>query len=825
MLKRSSLRIALGSDGVSVWCSDILGDVESPRLREFLSRAFSVPAVRSVELQPHKFFGRIEYESLGNPAEVLRSLGKALSATQRSLISKRGADDADPKELYLSPEVGKRLRVTRVGNVLSTWHVRQQSEGSVRLAHPLLRRRGDVVFRLEEELAALLGINEFRTNVVSGSVSIHFDARILTVPRLLARLEQARPRLLNGIAAPPSPTRLVAAVGLTGLAYTGQYVVPAVRPLAVAAVAIYSAPNVVNAGRQLARGEVGISALYSTGLAFMLFTGMPFTAATMATLMQLWPHLARKKVLSSQRRLFARQRRRPSNARIVSKHGKERDVDVSELRDGDRVVVRGGQLIPVDGVVEDGVAVVLHGAAYAQSPAEDRVVGDVVAAGGLVRDGALIVRVERAGAETSASYVDSLLPHGYFQTLDSSVEAERIANRNAKPTLAVAALNLALSGMLPPSQAVIRPDYATAPRLSAQMSAFRGFARAFRSGILLKAPEALDRLAGIEAYVIDETAGFEQRQLELASLDTVDGVSRELALSYALRAVDGSASEQARALSRAAAGSVVAATAESVRHAPGVRRYLDEAGTVIELATNFYVTASKIGIPNRLAKALKGQRDKATPREAAVRPLWLLRGGKVVASITFARSGELVGKEVVAALAKLPGEPQVTYLSGSGRREHLTLASTLGAHFFHAATPEAKLDYVRSIGRDSLWIGDGAQAKERQAVVASAVSVSVAPLERARDDAAHVLIPQRGCLGLLDLIAIGRAHGRRLAQDYGLVYAANLSGAGAGLLANWTALRSGLLSNLATAAVYTRHAAELERLVSAVEHDQAASGY
>ncbi len=94
--------------------------------------------------------------------------------------------------------------------------------------------------------------------------------------------EKAWPRLLEGLDGPPSTTRFVAAGGLFALAYTGQYLVPALRPVALAAVAIYGAPNFINAGKQVRRGRIGLSLLYSTITVFTLLSGMPFSSAVMA---------------------------------------------------------------------------------------------------------------------------------------------------------------------------------------------------------------------------------------------------------------------------------------------------------------------------------------------------------------------------------------------------------------------------------------------------------------------------------------------------------------------------------------------------------------
>jgi cation transport ATPase len=826
-------------------------------LRDFLSRAFSVDEVEGVELRRATAFGRIRYGAVPNPSQIWKKLSRALTSEDDALsVSKRPARRIDARLVYLDAPGVTPVRVSRIGDSLSTWRVRHQGENTLRLSHPLLRNRRDVVYRLEEELAAIFGIEDFRASALTAGVSIRFDSSALSAEHLARELEKAWPRLLEGLDGPPSRKRLVAAVGLTGLAFTGQYLVPALKPLAVAGVAIYSAPNVINAAKQLARGEVGLSAMYSAGLGFMLISGMPFASAVIASLMQLWPHLARETIVRSQRRLFAGQRRRPLWARVPQADGTDVEVYVDELRKGDLILVQRGEIIPVDGVVEDGHAAVMDAAAFGELQIEDKSKGDAVAAGAFIRHGNLTIRVERIGADTTASYIDSLLPHGVIAGMPSSLEAERIANRNAKPALALAALSLLLTRTLRPSQVLIRPDYATAPRLSAQLSSLHGVADALQRGVVFKNPASLDRLAAAEIYILDDTAGLDRRRLEVATVQTIDGVSADLVVGYAAAAHRESTHEQSRALA-SFAGNVktVQPNAESVFRYAGVTRYQDTLGSEIEVATAQYLSKSEIEIPKRLqtvparhlgtSKAEVPSRAIAAPPrqfaapasvpapagsveaprvdDPALRPLYVVRDSEVIGVVSFARTGEVVGTQAVAALKSQIGkDAQIVYLSHREQAETHALARTLGLELSHGGlTRSAKLDFVRGLGRSTVWIGNGSDPDVRETIAASTVSISVAPLASSRDDAADILLPQRGLDALNDVFEIGRAHVARIAQDYRTVYAVNLVSLSGLLATRFGSLHAGLLSNVSTGLIYARHARSLDKLASAAEEKHA----
>ncbi|MET0343577.1 MAG: ATPase [Polyangiales bacterium] len=829
MTKSSALRVVPSAAGVSIWSAEIFGDSEASGIRDFLSRAFSVGEVQGVELRRAKAFGRIHYAKVGNPARIWRKLSLALRGAEAP-ADEVAVGGGDARGVYLSFPTAAQVHVTRVGDALTTWRVRGYDEESLQLAHPLLRNRRDVVFRLEEELASILGVERVRASTLTGGVSIRFDKRALSAGGLARELEKAWPKLLEGLDGPPSRTRLAAAVGLAGLAFTGQYVAPVVRPFAVAGVALYSAPNLLNAAKELRRGEVGLSTLYSTGLVLMLVSGMPFASTVMATLMQLWPQLGHSKVVRSQRRLFAEQRRRPTSAWRASEDGSSSvQVSLDALRPDDRIVVSRGDVIPVDGVVDDGIAAILAQAPFGNGQIEDISRGDVVAAGARVVDGRLTIRVERIGDETAARYVESLLPPSRATSLPAAQEVERVANRNAKYALSLAAAGFLLTRTLRVSQGIIRPDYATAPRLSAQLVAVQGFAQALAHGALFRNLAALDRLDRIDVYVIDDTVDLERRRLEVTAVQAVNDVPASDVLGYAAAALASGTSERAQAvLAFAARKEVSPLRVKAAARLAGAWRFRDAAGHTVELVTTPRLRVLGLDVPKGLQRALapasEGRRRRAKstasiePEQPSTQPVWVLRDGEVVGAITFARTGGLIAQEVLEAIQARQPKARVVYLSRHKRAAAEKLARIVGIEVIHADLGRAdKVDFLRGLEGETLWIGDGAHPDAREPIAASTVSISVSARPHVGADAADVLLPYIGLAGVPAVLDVGRAHQRRLAKDYRTVYVANVLGVAGAFVARFGGLQSGLLSNLGTALVYARHARALDRRAAVVE--------
>src|SRR4051812_4496185 len=127
MTKSSALRVAPSARSVSIWSSEIFGDAEASRVRDFLSRVFSVDEVERVELRPEITFGRICYAAAKDPAQVWRKLGRALgsppSAPPISGLSAASAPRIDSDFVYLDAPGAKQVHVSRIGDSLTTWRV------------------------------------------------------------------------------------------------------------------------------------------------------------------------------------------------------------------------------------------------------------------------------------------------------------------------------------------------------------------------------------------------------------------------------------------------------------------------------------------------------------------------------------------------------------------------------------------------------------------------------------------------------------------------------------------------------------------------------
>jgi cation transport ATPase len=201
-----------------------------------------------------------------------------------------------------------------------------------------------------------------------------------------------------------------------------------------------------------------------------------------------------------------------------------------------------------------------------------------------------------------------------------------------------------------------------------------------------------------------------------------------------------------------------------------------------------------------------------------MRALWVLRDGDTLGVVAFHEQGPSEAQEVIAALKARNRRARFVYISKHPQALAEAIAGDVGVFtVFGDLDSAGKVDIFRTLGRRTVWIGDGADPEALASIEACAVSVSIAGLSSVPEDAADVVFLQPGLRNLAPFMRLGREHRARLAADYRAVYAANLLGAAGGFVAGFGSLQAGLTSNAGTAYVYAKHWVQLQNLISRVE--------
>ncbi len=808
---KPELAVHLGGNRLVLRGRDLF-ERDAEQARRLIDQAFALDQVRSIVLRRDRNQIGVELAPLADPDEVWPRLGALLR--QAPAVADKNSRAA---RLDLDgPSAGLPVRVSRAGAALTTFRARELSPERLRISHPQLRQRA-IQRRFAAFLRTVHGVSEARSVVFGAGVIVFYDASVIDAEHILRLVERSWAEITDLRSIAPTPRRLFVASGLLAFAFVAQFLRPLWLPWAVAAVALYSAPNLIAAARDLAHGRVGLPALYSAGLGFMLWSGRPFASGVMATLSQLWPSLANRLASESESRLFAEQRRQVAWARLADVRGGERLVGLDQLPRDASIVVRAGEYLPADGVVIEGRAGVDEDMLTGSRGPADKLAGDPVFAGAFVRDGALKVRVVRSGAETAAAALARALPRGALKDLPSSAEVEQIANRNAKPALAAAGLLLLATRIPRLSQAIIRPDYATAPRLSAHLSGLNAVAESLAKGALVRDPAALERLRSAEVFVFDDGVDLETREIEVAKINVAARAAAEDALALAAIALSGD-DPRAQAVKRELDNEGAAdAHAHALRRRAGQTLFWTDSGAPVSVAAPDRALAEKFAAsPQTLALLRKlAAQPSADPAE---RPLAVARDHKIVGVVQFARTGERRLAQMLAALRYDNPEARFVRISSAPQDQAEAAVESLGFDAVYGdLSPEQKVATFQSLGVPAAWIGDGADSAASLARTASAVSISLSGLASLPRDEADIVLLRHDVDAMLAPRRAAAAHRVRLEADYRTVYLANLLAVMGGFAAGFGGLESGLTSNLGSAAVFLGRWRALAALASSAE--------
>ena len=245
------------------------------------------------------------------------------------------------------------------------------------------------------------------------------------------------------------------------------------------------------------------------------------------------------------------------DAAVLSPDGTERRVPVEQLRAGDRFVVRPGERVATDGVVEDGSSAVDASILTGESRPVEKHPGDDVAGGSVNAGGRLVVRATRVGADTALAQIARLVA----EAQSGKARVQRLADRvSAVFVPAVVALALAtLVGWLVAGEgagdavsaavAVLIIACPCALGLATPTALMVGTARGAQLGLLIKGPEVLESTREVDTVLLDKTGTVTTGRMSLVEV-VADDRAEALRLVGALE--DASEHPVGQAIARAA---------------------------------------------------------------------------------------------------------------------------------------------------------------------------------------------------------------------------------------------------------------------------------
>jgi Zn2+/Cd2+-exporting ATPase len=450
-----------------------------------------------------------------------------------------------------------------------------------------------------------------------------------------------------------------------------------------------------------------------------------------------------------------------SDTAQVLRSGRAISVPIDQLKLGDQIVVKPGELIPTDGLILEGFSPVNQAAITGESIPVEKTIGDEVFAGTLNGNGALKLKVHQPPESSLLRRVIRLVEQAQTETPPSQQFIERFEHGYARVIVVVGIL----LAVLPPFllqwswettiyRALIFLVVASPCALMAAImpTLLSGIANGARQGILFKNGTQLEQIGKVRAIAFDKTGTLTTGQLQVCQIIPAAGLSESAVLQVA-------ASLESSSEHPIGAAIVQAAQALNWSRATDVQAYLGQG-----IAGNWRQRSVRVGTANfinqfvtHLAIELVQFADSLEREGKTV--VWVAQEQQAIGIIAIADQVRPEAGQAIVELRKL-GIEQIIMLTGDNPRTAHSIAQAIGVDQVYAELlPEDKLHKIRQLQKQYktvAMVGDGINDAPALAQASVGIAMGVSGSDVALETADIVLMADR-----LEKIAAAVKLGRR----------------------------------------------------------------
>ncbi len=599
---------------------------------------------------------------------------------------------------------------------------------------------------VEKALAALPGVEEASVNFVSKTASIDLSdaqtAELLLIDAVKRAGYSARLPAKDRDAEEDRAARLA----LTKVISTGVLLfigwllgatklVPASISTAMVIVALVlgAYPICLRAIKALLAKRLDADVLVAIAVIAASSVGEFVAAGEVAFIMLLGAQLEQYTVRRARRSLGSLLSLVPPNAR-VRRDGKEELVAASELQVGDVVVVRAGERVPVDGVVQSGMASVNQAPVTGESMPVDKSEGDEVFVGTLAETGALIVEAQRVGEDTTLARIAQLVEQAQQREAPIQRTLDRLAGWLVPVMLTLSALVLVFTHDTARAITVLIVACPCALILATPTAMMAAIARAARAGVLIKGGQYLEATARLHTIVFDKTGTLTHGEPEVTHVSRFDEHSERELVAIAAVAEKMSAHPVARAILRKAAALGLATADPSqfqAHHGRGV--VAERNGQKLVVGQTGLMDDQAVAVSDALQAHMDEHHDEGHTTVVVA------HDGKVCGTICVSDTVRAKADEAIRDLRGL-GVEKVVMLTGDNQRVAMQIAGKLGLDEVMAEVlPEQKAEHIESLKRPGrtgvAMVGDGINDAPALAVADVGIAMGVSGTDVAHEAA------------------------------------------------------------------------------------------
>ncbi|RWF98146.1 MAG: copper-translocating P-type ATPase, partial [Mesorhizobium sp.] len=470
----------------------------------------------------------------------------------------------------------------------------------------------------------------------------------------------------------------------------------------------------------------------------------------------------------------------PETARLIGADGSEKDVPLDSVKTGDRLRIRPGDAVPVDGIVLEGRSAIEESMITGEPLPIEKSEGDSLTGGTLNKNGSLIMRAEKVGAETTLSRIVEMVAKAQRSRAPIQGLADRVSFYFVPAVVLVAIIAFIVWSLFGPEPSlafaivsavsVLIIACPCALGLATPMSIMTATGRGAHAGVLIKEAAALERFASVDTLIVDKTGTLTEGRPRLTDVVAAEGIAENELLALAATLEKGSEHPLAEAIVEGAAerGAKLAG-AENFEAITGK----GVAGTVSgrKVALGNAAMMADLGVDtapvSASAEALQAEGKTA---------MFVAVGGKLAGLVAVADPVKATTAEAIKALHDKG--LRIIMATGDNERTAKAIAGRLGIDEVRAGLlPDQKaalVDELRARGAGIAMAGDG--VNDAPALAGADVGIAMGTGADVAVESAGITLVKGDLNGIVRARTLAQATIRNIRQNLFFAFLYNVLG-------------------------------------------------
>ena len=468
-------------------------------------------------------------------------------------------------------------------------------------------------------------------------------------------------------------------------------------------------------------------------------------------------------------------------AHRIKEDGEEEEVEIDAIEKGDRLRVRPGEKIPLDGVILEGKSTIDESMITGEPIPVEKGEEDPVIGATVNQTGSFVMRAEAVGEETVLSQIVNMVAEAQRSRAPIQKLADQVSGYFVPAVVFIALLAFVLWATFGPAPAmayaivvavsVLIIACPCALGLATPMSIMVGVGKGAQSGILVKNAESIERAEKITHLITDKTGTLTEGKPSVVDAKTPDGVE----VNDLLRLAAAVESQSEHPLARAVVDKAKADGLElpeindfESTTGGGVQAVVD--GDVIRIGKRSFLESANITIPGALAAEAESLQGEAKT------VIWAGRNTQILGLIAIADPIKESSKEAIESLHEMG--IIVVMCTGDNRRTAEAVAKELGIDAVHAeVSPEDKqriVNELREQGHRVAMAGDG--INDAPALAAADVGIAMGTGTDVAIESAGLTLVKGDLRGIVGGLRLSRAVMRNIRQNLFFAFIYNATG-------------------------------------------------